>query len=104
MTRKRKSKAKTQEGTDLRSVPKRKPRKEGTGLSSVLGSRAADGGDALGALRGKIDSVDEQIQRLIAQRAELAKEVGVLKGLTQTVDYYRPEREAQVLRKVVDRN
>jgi chorismate mutase/prephenate dehydratase len=66
--------------------------------------RGADGGDALGALRGKIDSVDEQIQRLIAQRAELAREVGVLKGLTQTVEYYRPEREAQVLRKVVDRN
>ena len=27
-----------------------------------------------------------------------------MKGLTQTVEFYRPEREAQVLRKVVDRN
>jgi len=86
MTRKRSSK------------PKPKPKSR----SAV--PRSADGGEALGALRGKIDSVDEQIQRLIAQRAELAKEVGVLKGLTQTVEFYRPEREAQVLRKVVDRN
>jgi chorismate mutase/prephenate dehydratase len=82
MTRKPKAKAKGQKGS----------------------RRAAADADALGALRGKIDSVDEQIQRLIAQRAELAKEVGVLKGLTQTVEFYRPEREAQVLRKVVDRN
>jgi chorismate mutase/prephenate dehydratase len=85
MTRKRKRNSK----------PKSKPR--GTAPP------AADA-DALGALRGKIDSVDEQIQRLIAQRAELAKEIGVLKGLTHTVEFYRPEREAQVLRKVVDRN
>ncbi len=27
-----------------------------------------------------------------------------MKGLTQTVEFYRPEREAQVLRKVVERN
>ncbi len=72
--------------------------------SRVTAPRAGGGSDELGALRGKIDSVDEQIQRLIAERAGLAKEIGVLKGLTQTVEFYRPEREAQVLRKVVDRN
>ncbi len=79
-----------------KSKPKTKPR--------VTAPRAGGGSDELGALRGKIDSVDEQIQRLIAERAGLAKEIGVLKGLTQTVEFYRPEREAQVLRKVVDRN
>jgi chorismate mutase/prephenate dehydratase len=78
-----------------KSKPKRKPR----GVAAPVG-----GNDALAALRGKIDSVDEQIQRLIAERAGLAKEVGVLKGLSHTVEFYRPEREAQVLRKVVDRN
>ena len=48
--------------------------------------------------------VDEQIQRLIAERAHYAKEIGVVKGLTSTAEFYRPEREAQVLRKVVERN
>lgn len=61
-------------------------------------------GDELAALRGKIDAVDVEIQRLIAERAQYAKEIGVVKGLKQTVEYYRPEREAQVLRNVVDRN
>lgn len=66
---------------------------------------AASGIDpALGALRAKIDAVDEQIQKLITDRAAYAKEIGVIKGLTSTVEFYRPEREAQVLRKVVERN
>jgi chorismate mutase / prephenate dehydratase len=56
------------------------------------------------ALRGKIDSLDEQIQELISQRARFAKEIGVLKGATSTAEFYRPEREAQVLRRVVERN
>jgi chorismate mutase / prephenate dehydratase len=59
---------------------------------------------ALQALRGKIDALDEQIEELISERARRAKEVGVLKGLTSTADFYRPEREAQVLQRVVARN
>jgi chorismate mutase/prephenate dehydratase len=66
--------------------------------------KAADGDGALAELRGKIDGVDERLQRLIAERAQYAKEIGVLKGLRSTVEFYRPEREAQVLRKVVERN
>jgi chorismate mutase/prephenate dehydratase len=67
--------------------------------------RAKRQGDGqLAELRGKIDSVDEQIQRLIAERARYAKEIGVVKGLTRTAEFYRPEREAQVLRRVVERN
>jgi chorismate mutase / prephenate dehydratase len=65
---------------------------------------AAHGDSALKALRGKIDAVDEQIQGLIAERARYAKEIGVVKGLTRTAEFYRPEREAQVLRRVVERN
>jgi chorismate mutase/prephenate dehydratase len=41
---------------------------------------------------------------LIAERARYAKEIGVVKGLTRTAEFYRPEREAQVLRRVVERN
>ncbi len=58
----------------------------------------------LDGLRAQIDGVDEQIQRLISERARLAQEVGRVKGLKTTADFYRPEREAQVLRKVVERN
>jgi chorismate mutase/prephenate dehydratase len=48
--------------------------------------------------------LDVQIEELISARARVAKEVGVLKGLTSTAEFYRPEREAQVLRRVVERN
>jgi chorismate mutase/prephenate dehydratase len=67
-------------------------------------AKSASGGQDLASLRSKIDSVDEQIQQLIAQRAAFAKEIGAIKGLTSTAEFYRPEREAQVLRKVVERN
>jgi len=60
---------------------------------------------ALPELRTRIDAVDKQIQDLIAERAQYARQVGVAKGpLKAAIDYYKPEREAQVLRMVVDRN
>ena len=60
---------------------------------------------ALADVRAHIDGIDRQIQSLIADRAAYALQVGKAKGkLAAAVDYYRPEREAQVLRMVVDRN
>lgn len=59
----------------------------------------------LSDVRNRIDQIDRDIQALIAERARMAHQVGKAKGkLAQAVDYYRPEREAQVLRMVVDRN
>ena len=59
----------------------------------------------LAEVRVQIDGIDQQIQSLIKQRAHWAHQVGKAKGkLAAAVDYYRPEREAQVLRRVVDRN
>ena len=59
----------------------------------------------LAAVREQIDGIDREIQALIAERAQFARQVGKAKGkLAAAVDYYRPEREAQVLRRVVDRN
>ena len=59
----------------------------------------------LADVRAHIDGIDRQIQGLIADRAAYALQVGKAKGkLAAAVDYYRPEREAQVLRMVVDRN
>ena len=59
---------------------------------------------SLEELRGKIDAIDVQLQQLISERARVARQVGEVKGLSRTADFYRPEREAQVLRKVVERN
>ncbi len=59
----------------------------------------------LAAIRKRIDDVDCQIQALINERARFAQEVGVSKGpMAGAVDYYRPEREAEVLRAVLARN
>ena len=59
----------------------------------------------LSEVRERIDGIDRQIQALIAERARWAHQVGKAKGkLKAAVDYYRPEREAQVLRQVLDRN
>ena len=60
---------------------------------------------ALAEARERIDGIDRQIQSLIAERAGWAQRVGKAKGpLKAAIDYYRPEREAQVLRQVLDRN
>lgn len=59
----------------------------------------------LSNLRSKIDQLDIDIQSLINERAEIARQVALAKGSeVATIDYYRPEREAQVLRAVIDRN
>ncbi|MGZ5040983.1 MAG: prephenate dehydratase [Usitatibacter sp.] len=54
----------------------------------------------LDRLRAAIDAVDDRILESLSERARLAREVGSLK-LGQA---YRPEREAQVLRRVKERN
>lgn len=55
-------------------------------------------------IRRRIDAIDEQIQSLIDNRARLAGEVGASKKASAAVEFYRPEREAEVLRKVLARN
>jgi chorismate mutase/prephenate dehydratase len=56
-------------------------------------------------VRVQIDSIDNQIQELITRRASWASKVREAKGeLKAAVEYYRPERESQILRRVLDRN
>jgi chorismate mutase/prephenate dehydratase len=56
-------------------------------------------------VRGQIDIIDEKIHALINDRARLAQLVGISKTREgKTVDFYRPEREAQVLRMARERN
>jgi len=58
------------------------------------------------AFRQRIDGIDEQIHALLNERARFAQQVGVAKQAQgfHTADFYRPEREAQVLRKAMERN
>ncbi len=55
-------------------------------------------------LRRRIDQIDERIQDLINERVEIAKQVAQVKSEHGSDSYYRPEREAQVLRRVIARN
>src|SRR5262245_21977614 len=57
------------------------------------------------SLRKEIDTVDARIHGLLNERAFLARKVGISKHADgHTVDFYRPEREAQVLRMARERN
>ena len=64
--------------------------------------------DQLGALRVRIDSLDERILELISERARCAEEVARVKLAHlkegETPVFYRPDREASVLKRVMDRN
>ena len=56
--------------------------------------------DELGKLRQGIDRIDDEVLRLFNQRAQLAHRIGEIKQ----GNVYRPEREAQVLRRVAAAN
>lgn len=62
--------------------------------------------DKLLDLRSKIDEIDTQLLELISQRAVCAQEVASIKKKAQQAltNYYRPEREAQVLRRIMENN
>lgn len=51
--------------------------------------------------RQGIDEIDSQIRILLNERAKKAQRIGELKG---SLPVYRPEREAQVLRKAMEEN
>ncbi len=55
-------------------------------------------------LRTKIDALDARIQSLIAQRAKNALAIARSKERNGDSSFYRPEREAEVLRQVLARN
>ncbi|XLZ72596.1 prephenate dehydratase [Massilia sp. SR12] len=59
--------------------------------------------DKLKPLREKIDAIDAQILALLNERAKVAEQVGHVKAETNA-PVFRPEREAQVLRGVAERN
>ncbi len=59
----------------------------------------------LRAVRERIDTIDQAILGLISQRAACAQEVARIKQASGgDSGFYRPEREAQVLKRVIERN
>ena len=61
----------------------------------------------LDQIRKEIDGIDRQIHTLLNQRATCAARVAVVKQASATTEeavFYRPEREAQVLRSIMERN
>jgi chorismate mutase/prephenate dehydratase len=85
----------------------RKARK--TSRKSVPPGSASQGvtpvGIDLGSIRERIDEIDARIHGLLNERARFAQQVGISKTRDgRAVDFYRPEREAQVLRNALKRN
>ncbi len=59
----------------------------------------------LGVVRDEIDSIDGQLLELLNKRARCAQKVGEIKAKHGEAGFiYRPEREAQVLRRIQDIN
>jgi len=61
----------------------------------------------LGELRERIDTIDDELLRLISERAECARTVAEVKQQAnpdEAVAFYRPEREARILRRIKERN
>ncbi|HET20113.1 MAG TPA: prephenate dehydratase [Chromatiales bacterium] len=62
----------------------------------------------LDEVRERIDQVDQRLLELLSERANLAHAVGEIKraeeGEGSAIQFYRPEREAQVLRRVQELN
>ncbi|MDP3423658.1 MAG: prephenate dehydratase [Burkholderiaceae bacterium] len=57
----------------------------------------------LGSLRDQIDAIDQQLLRLLNQRAQVAEQVGAVKRAEGT-PFFRPDRVAQVIRKIENAN
>ena len=84
---------------------KTKTTKRGTRGATVGIPGVRPRGADLGQIRERIDSIDARIQELLNERARFAQLVGISKTATgKAVDFYRPEREAEVLRKALKRN
>ena len=60
----------------------------------------------LASRREQIDDIDQRIHELLNERARIAQQVGASKSAQgmSTADFYKPEREAQVLRNALARN
>lgn len=62
------------------------------------------GAEGLDGIRARIDAIDAQLLRLLNERASCAEEVARIKQQEGSRQFYRPDREAEVLRRIRERN
>jgi len=60
--------------------------------------------EELARLRREIDEIDQEVLRLVSQRARYAQAIGEVKKSAGQVSFWNPEREAEVLQKVEGAN
>jgi chorismate mutase/prephenate dehydratase len=60
--------------------------------------------EALEQLRRSIDRIDDQIHDLLMKRGTVVRKVGEVKGCNPNAVFYRPEREAQIHRRLEKRH
>ncbi len=74
-----------------------------TAKTSARAARKTGAG-SLDSIRAEIDAIDGRLAELISARARIAQSVGEAKRAAGTAEFYRPEREAAVLRRIVEDN
>ncbi|MBN2885434.1 MAG: prephenate dehydratase [Chromatiaceae bacterium] len=69
-------------------------------------SQTRDQAETLDAVRQRIDAIDNELLALISERARCAQQVAHIKTETDggAVQFYRPEREVAILRRVKETN
>ncbi|HEX9904189.1 MAG TPA: chorismate mutase [Propylenella sp.] len=60
--------------------------------------------DPLQAIRGRIDAIDEKMHRLLIERSGVIAELIETKGTSKPGDAFRPDREADMMRRMVMRH
>jgi chorismate mutase/prephenate dehydratase len=97
-----------------KTAPRKRRLRKAPGAATPAAARAAPGkaipgitpaSGGLGNIRDSIDAIDARIHALLNERARYAQRVGISKSESgKAVDFYRPEREAEVLRLALERN
>ena len=60
--------------------------------------------DTLKDIRNKIDQLDLSILKSLSQRVELVMKAGKIKKFSKDTSFYKPEREAQIIRTIISNN
>ena len=60
--------------------------------------------DPLTAIRGRIDTIDETMHRLLVDRSRVIAELIAIKGTSKPGAAFRPDREADMMRRIVMRH
>jgi chorismate mutase / prephenate dehydratase len=82
-----------------------KPARPGPEAAAQAVPGATPAAADLANIRDNIDAIDARIHSLLNERARFAQLVGISKSASgRAVDFYRPERESEVLRLALKRN